>query len=134
MGRQAALRLLLDTHALLWALTDSPRLSRKAATLIADAGSRIIISPVSAYEICAKHTLGKLPEAAALAADFEGELVSLDVEWMPIAPAHAVMAGKLDMAHRDPFDRLLIAQALVERVPLVSNETVFDGFGVERIW
>lgn len=128
------MRLLLDTHALLWALTNNKRLSRRAAALIDDASHTKLISPVNAYEICAKYTLGKLPEAAALAADFERELMPLDVEWLPIRPSHAITAGKLDMTHRDPFDRLLIAQSLVERIPLVSNEAVFDTFGVERIW
>ena len=128
------MRLLLDTHALLWALADNPRLSPRAAALIGQAGSRLLVSAVSAYEICAKHTLGKLPEAAALAADFEAELALVDAEWLPITPAHAIAAGKLDMRHRDPFDRLLIAQALAERVPLVSIDMAFDGFGVERIW
>lgn len=128
------MRLLLDTHVLLWALADSPRLSRRATTLIGDTGNRLLVSPVTAYEICAKHTLGKLPEAAALAADFEAELIPLDVEWLPVTQAHAITAGNLDMSHRDPFDRLLIAQALVEGVPLISNEAVFDRFGVERLW
>lgn len=128
------MRLLLDTHAMLWALADSPRLSAQAKAVIGQAGNRLLVSAVSAYEICAKHTLGKLPEAAALAADFEGELALLDADWLPISPAHAIAAGKLDPSHRDPFDRLLIAQAMIERVPLVSNEAVFDGFGVERIW
>ncbi|MBY0521358.1 MAG: type II toxin-antitoxin system VapC family toxin [Sphingomonas sp.] len=128
------MRLLLDTHAVLWALTDSPRLSRRAAAFIGNADNQPLISPVVAYEICAKHKLGKLPEAEALAADFEGQLALLDIEWLPINAAHAIAAGKLDMSHRDPFDRLLIAQALIERVPMISNEAVFDGFGVERIW
>lgn len=119
---------------MLWALTDSPRLSRQAAALIGHAGSQILVSPVTGYEIFAKRKLGKLPEASAFAADFEGELASLDVAWLPIAPAHAIAAGKLDMSHCGPFDRLLIAQALVEGVAPVSNESVFDGFGVRRVW
>ena len=102
--------------------------------MIDDVAITKLVSPVNAYEICAKHTLGKLPEAAALAADFERELRSLDVEWLPIRAAHAITAGQLEMSHRDPFDRLLIAQSLVERVPLVSKDEVFDRFGVERIW
>lgn len=128
------MRLLLDTHALLWALADDPRLSQRAAALVGDADNQILVSPVSAYEICAKHTLGKLPQAAALVADFDGELMTLAVEWLPITPAHAITAGTLKMSHRNPFDRLLMAQALVERVVLVSKETLFDQFGVERIW
>jgi PIN domain nuclease of toxin-antitoxin system len=128
------LRLLLDTHAVLWALTDSPRLSRRAAALIGDVANDLLVSPVTAYEVCLKHTLGKLPEAAALAADFEGELLPLNVEWLPITQRHMIAAGKLDMAHRDPFDRILMAQSLVERVPLVSIEAVFDDYGVVRLW
>jgi PIN domain nuclease of toxin-antitoxin system len=81
-----------------------------------------------------KHTLGKLPEATAHAADFEGELLPLNVEWLPITQTHMIAAGKLDMAHRDPFDRILMAQFLVERVALVSIEAVFDGYGVVRLW
>lgn len=128
------MRLLLDTHALLWALADNPRLSRRAAALIGHADTTLLVSPVTAYEICAKHTLGKLPEAAALAADFEAEIAPLSVEWLPVTQAHTIVAGKLDMTHRDPFDRILMAQSLVERVPLLSIEAVFDAFGVERIW
>lgn len=128
------MRLLLDTHALLWALIDSPRLSRRAAAMIGDAANLMLISPATVYEICAKHMLGKLPEAANLAADFDGELAGLNFAWLPITPAHAIVAGKLEMSDRDPFDRLLIAQALVEQVALVSNETVFDRFGVQRVW
>lgn len=128
------MRLLLDTHALLWALTDNPKLSRKAAALISDGGNQILISPVSAYEICAKHALGKLPEAEPLAIDFEGEIAPLNVEWLPITPAHSITAGKLDPAHRDPFDRLLAGQALVERLTLLSSDQAFDAFDVERLW
>lgn len=128
------MRLLLDTHALLWTLTKNSKLSLEAARHIDLVNNQIMVSPVSAYEIHAKHTLGKLPEAAALVADFDGELALMDAEWLPISPARAKMAGQLPMTHRDPFDRLLIAQSLVERIPLVSNEAVFDTFGVERIW
>lgn len=109
-------------------------MSRRAVAAIADPAAELLVSAASAYELCFKHRLGKLPEAAALAADFERHIASLSAEWLPITPAHAIAAGKLEPSHRDPFDRLLIAQALVERVPLMSNETLFDGFGVERIW
>lgn len=134
MGSAPALRLLLDTHALLWALTDNHRLSARAASLIGDPENAVLLSAASAYEICAKHTLGKLPQAAGLAADFNAVIAPLDVQWLPVAASHAIVAGKLDMSHRDPFDRLLIAQALVEQVPLVSNEALFDRFGVQRLW
>lgn len=115
-------------------LEASPRLSPQAAAVIRESSNRKLVSAVSAYEVCLKHKLGKWPEAAALAADFEGALAPLDLDLMSITPAHAVVAGKLDPAHRDPFDRLLIAQALVERVPVVSADAVFDHYGVERLW
>lgn len=111
-----------------------PRLSRGAAEVIDNPANEIMVSAVSGYEVCLKHEAGKLPQAAALAGAFEREVALADCIPLPITLSHAVVGGKLDFSHRDPFDRLLIAQALVERVPLVSNEMVFDRFGVERIW
>nr|WP_232280290.1 type II toxin-antitoxin system VapC family toxin [Sphingomonas sp. PAMC 26605] len=101
---------------------------------MADPGNELLISAVSIFEITLKHRLGKLPEAAPFALDHQAMLA--DLSWSPLAisNAHAATAGSLDIPHKDPFDRLLIAQSLVERVPLVSVEVVFDGFGVERIW
>ncbi len=128
------MRLLLDTHALLWMLQKSPRLSPRAAELLGDPANEKLISAVSAYEICLKHTLGKLPSAEALALDFAGEIAGLELTPLPITIAHAETAGKLAMSHRDPFDRLLIAQARVERIAIVSNDSMFDAFEIERIW
>ncbi|MEG3180657.1 type II toxin-antitoxin system VapC family toxin [Sphingomonas sp. LT1P40] len=125
--------MLLDTHTLFWMLRDDRRLSRRAATAIQKA-DEVLVSAVSGYEICLKYRLGKMPEAAALAEAFEAEVARADCTQLPVKLDHAVAAGKLDLSHRDPFDRLLIAQSLVEGVPLVSNETLFDGYGVERIW
>lgn len=128
------MRLLLDTHALIWALNNNPKLSRRAAEAISDPACIKLVSAVSGYEVCLKYNLGKLKEAAALATDFEGVVSSVDAMHLPVTVAHAVAAGKLDLTHRDPFDRLLIAQARVEGVPLVSNDEVFDQYGVDRIW
>lgn len=128
------MRVLLDTHALLWALRDDPRLSRRATEVIGDRATAKLVSVVSGYEVCLKHNLGKLPEGARLAADFAGEIDYLDSRILPLTLAHALAAGKLDLRHRDPFDRLLIAQALIEQAPIVSNDAAFDGYGVERIW
>ena len=115
-------------------LQDSPRLSRRVADLLGDPATKILVSAVSSYEIRAKYSLGKLPEAAALAYDFAGELALLDLTPLAITLVHAEVAGRLPMIHRGPFDRLLIAQGLVERVPLVSDEALFDGFGIDQIW
>lgn len=128
------MRLLLDTHALLWSALDSPRLSRAARAALADPANEVLISAVSIFELTLKHRLGKLEEAAPFAMNHERMLADLAWTPLPVAMEHAALAGRLDIPHKDPFDRLLIAQARVERVPIVSNEKLFDGFGVERIW
>jgi PIN domain nuclease of toxin-antitoxin system len=128
------LKLLLDTHALLWALDGNRKLSVAARAAIGREGADLLISSVSAFEITTKYRIGKLPEFAAIARDFPAILDQLDYSPLPVSLAHAALAGAIDHPHGDPFDRLLIAQARIERVPIVSNETLFDGFGVQRIW
>jgi PIN domain nuclease of toxin-antitoxin system len=128
------LRLLLDTHALLWALDGNPRLSVKARSAIGDPANELLVSAVCEFEITTKYRLGKLPEFAGIARDFPAILANVEHTVLPLCMAHAALAGSLDLAHKDPFDRMLIAQALVEGVPMVSNEAVFDGYGVERVW
>jgi PIN domain nuclease of toxin-antitoxin system len=128
------LRLLLDTHALLWTLDNNRKLSAAARAALADPANELLISSVSGFEITTKYRIGKLPEFAAIARDFPAILAKLDHSPLAVTMAHAALAGTLDHPHGDPFDRLLIAQARIERVPIVSNEAVFDAFGVERIW
>lgn len=128
------LRLLLDTHALLWALKGSSRLSTRARLLIDDPAHEKIISAASAFEITTKHRIGKLPEADAISPDVQAALSPFGFAFLPISVTHASTAGALPFPHGDPFDRLLIAQSLIEKAPLVSNEKLFDRFGVERIW
>lgn len=128
------MKLLLDTHALLWALADSPRLSPRARSAIADPENDKIVSAVSAFEITTKHRLGKLPEAEVLLPDLVGTLAPFDFALLSISTEHAMLAGALPIPHGDPFDRLLIAQSQLEGVALVSNEKMFDRFGVQRIW
>lgn len=128
------MRLLLDTHALLWVLEGNERLSRRAADALAAPDAEKLVSAVSAYEICRKYSLGKLPGAAALAEAFAETIAGIDCTPLPVTLAHAELAGSLGIEHKDPFDRLLIAQARVERVAIVSNEKAFDAYGVERIW
>ena len=125
---------MVDSHTLLWMLMGDPALSRAAAAVLDDPETVPLVSAVTAYELCYKSMRGRLPEAVALCADFEREVAFADCEMLPLTAAHAQAAARLDPAHRDPFDRLPIAQALVERVPLVSNETLFDRFGIERLW
>ncbi len=128
------MRLLLDTHALIWWLAGDSALSANALGAIANAANEVLVSAVSAMEISTKFRLGKLPGAALLAQDLQAIMAGQGFVELPISVRHATLAGNLQVAHKDPFDRLLIAQSIVEGVPLVSNEAVFDGFGVARIW
>lgn len=128
------MRLLLDTHALIWWLSGDERLSLRAREAIQTTEDAVLVSAVSAMEVSTKFRLGKLPQAGLLAQDFEAIIQSQGFAELPITIRHGRIAGTLQVAHKDPFDRLLIAQSLAEDVPLVSNEVVFDDFGVTRIW
>ena len=128
------MRVLLDTHALLWWLAGDKSLSRPARVAITDEENEIFVSAASAWEVATKHRIGKLPGAGPLAVDFAREVRQQGFTELPISFAHGQVAGSLPGAHRDPFDRMLVAQAREEKMALISNEIVFDQFGVERIW
>ena len=128
------MRLLLDTHALIWWLAGDKALSRRAREAIADEVNEIAVSAASAMEIATKFRIGKLPGAAFLAQSFEEIIAEQGFGELPISVHHARLAGEMNIAHKDPFDRLLIAQAQVEDMVLVSNEALFDGFAVKRLW
>ena len=128
------MRVLLDTHALLWWLADSRRLSERARAAIRNEANDVVVSAVSAWEIATKHRLGRLPEADGLADDIRGAIVGQGFSELPISIADAERAGRLPGPHRDPFDRLLIAQALGHDLAIVSNEKPFDLYGAPRLW
>lgn len=128
------MQLLLDTHTLLWWLADDPALSRRARTAVANTENTVLVSAASAWEIATKVRLGKLAGAAGLAADFAGYLDREGFQVLAITGEHAIRAGLLPGGHKDPFDRMLIAQAQAGHLTLVSNEVVFDSYGVRRIW
>jgi len=128
------MRLLLDTHTFLWWLDGDARLSKRARAAIGDARTECLVSAVSAWEITTKARLGKLPGAREVAADVSGCLRSQQFAPLDVTVDHAQRAGALPGAHRDPFDRMLIAQSQAENLPLVSNDEVFDAYGVVRIW
>jgi PIN domain nuclease of toxin-antitoxin system len=127
-------RLLLDTHAFLWWLDGDRRLPVAARKKIADEANVIFVSAVSAWEITTKARLGKLPGALDVAADVAAAVASQGFAALEISIPHAQRAGRLPGDHRDPFDRMLIAQAQLEDIPIISNERVFDAYGVNRIW
>ncbi len=128
------MRLLLDTHALLWWLFDSPELSDRARRSIADAGNQILVSSASGWEISTKHRLGKLPEAGDVPRRLPHYLLKARFDVLNISLEHAMAAGALPGPHRDPFDRMLIAQALAEGTKVVTVDSVFGDYGVGVIW
>ena len=128
------MRLLLDTHALIWWFAGDERLPVLVRDLIDDDANTVFASAASAYEIAFKHRRGKLDNVGRLALGFEVEIARENFSPLPITVAVAIRAGAFDHAHRDPFDRLLIAQALQDDLTLVSNEKLFDSFAVARIW
>lgn len=128
------MKLLPDTHALLWWFTDAPELSGKARESIADERNRILEIAASASELATKHRLGK-PEQAAEALFRFNELVAADgFEHLPVSYLHAIKAGSYPSEQRDPFDRMLAAQSGIEAATLVTCDPVFQGFGVEVLW
>jgi PIN domain nuclease of toxin-antitoxin system len=126
--------LLLDTHALIWWLAGDEALSERARDAIADEANDVAVSAASAMEVATKFRIGKLPGAALLARDFEAIVAAQGFVELPISVRHARLAGDMHITHKDPFDRLLIAQAQAEGMVLVSNEALFDGFAVHRLW
>jgi PIN domain nuclease of toxin-antitoxin system len=127
-------RLLLDTHALLWWLDGDRRLSLKSRRAIANQSNTILVSAASAWEITTKARLGKLPGATDVAADVSACVASQGFVALDITLLHAQKAGRLPGDHRDPFDRMLIAQSQMEDVALVSDDEAFDSFDVRRYW
>jgi PIN domain nuclease of toxin-antitoxin system len=125
--------LLLDTHAFLWFATGDDALSSVARETMMTT-TDVFVSAASAWEIRTKYRLGKLPSAAALVQDLATVVRRLEFTELPIAFADGDLAGSLVGAHRDPFDRMLIAQAINHELTLLSNETAFDAFGVTRVW
>ena len=128
------MKLLLDTHTLLRWLSEQPRLSATARNAISHDDAIVIVSAASAWEICTKVRIGKLPTAYTLCEDFHEVLARNGFESLAISVEHGRMAGRLPGSHKDPFDRMLAAQALIEDVPIVTSDSAFAGFGVKVFW
>jgi PIN domain nuclease of toxin-antitoxin system len=127
-------RLLLDTHALLWWYSDDAALPASCRKLIAESDRSVFVSAVSAWEISTKFRLGKLPTACDLIDDFSGYTARERFLSLPLSTEHGLRAGLLPGPLQDPFDRMLIAQAEAETLFIVSNEKIFDQYGARRIW
>lgn len=128
------MRLLLDTHVLLWWLLDDPKLPLRVRERLADIGVDLFLSSASAWEIATKFRLGRLPQAESLVGDFAEVLRSQRIEPLAVTLEHALEAGQLKSSHPDPFDRMLAAQAKIERMPLVTNDRALRAMKIETIW
>ncbi len=129
-----AMKVLLDTHALLWALVEPDKLSQAATEIIEQPQNTIVVSAASAWEVAIKFELGRLPEARMVIEGYHDHLRTLRAVELAINSMHAIKAGTLDAKHRDPFDRVLAAQSLVEGLAIISKDHSFAEFGVPTIW
>lgn len=127
------LRALLDTHTFIWWLKDDPNLSSSARRTITNPDVEIYVSAATIWEIATKIRIGKL-DPTPFQTGLEVEVRAENFSSIAVTPAHAEKAGSLDHKHKDPFDRMLIAQALVEGLVIISNEALFDQFSVPRLW
>ena len=127
------MKYLLDTHVLLWFDVDDPRLSKNARLLMEADDSEIILSTASVWEIAIKVSAGGLTLPEPVLAYFEGR-TKRGLQILPIEWPHAAKVAELPFHHRDPFDRLIAAQALVEKLPLLSRDPIFKSYGVKLIW
>ena len=128
------MRILLDTHVLLWWLFDDDTLSQPARSAIANPENEVLVSSASAWEIATKHRLGKLDEAREVVRDLPGLLRRARFQVLPIVLEHALRAGSLPDVHRDPIDRMLVAQSKLEELVLVSSDRVLKKYKVDILW
>ena len=127
-------RMLLDTHALIWWLSGDARLSPAAHQAVATDGAEVLVSAASAWELATKVRLGKLSDPHGVADALGEHIASQGFRELAITLEHGRRAGSLPGPHKDPFDRMLIIQAQAEGVAVVSNDGVFDAYGIPRIW
>jgi PIN domain nuclease of toxin-antitoxin system len=129
-------RLLLDSHSMYWYIEDDPQLSGRARTLIQDASNEILISPASYWEIAIKISIGKWRLNRPYEEFIDIGLNQYGFKVLPIMPTHTarLIGLPFPQGHRDPFDRLLVAQVLVEQIPIVSADSPLDVYGVTRLW
>ncbi len=127
--------LLLDTHALLWSLLEPGRIPAATLAAVRAPGTTLYVSAASAWEIATKHRLGKLDGAAAVVSGYQEHLARLRAEELPITGHHALTAGSLPWAHRDPFDRVIVAQAVLESLPVVTGDAALADFpAIRTVW
>ena len=128
------MRMLLDTHAFLWFILDDPQLSSTARNLIADSANDVDVSPASYWEIAIKIKLGKYSLPFPYSPFIESQISANDFRILTIEPRHTSLLTTMPLHHKDPFDRLLVAQAQCDDIPIVSIDPQLDSYGVKRLW
>ena len=129
------MRILLDTHTFLWLVEgDSDQLSERVQKFLQDEETIAILSIASLWELAIKSSIGKLTLSLPFAEYVQRYILDAEAEILPMLPAHTVAVSHLPFHHRDPFDRILIAQSLAENIPIISRDAVFDDYSVQRIW
>lgn len=134
MGRPQQVRLLLDTHALLWAIAEVGNLGSAARKAVRDQRNELFVSAASVWEIATKFRIGKLPGAGPVLRDFDVIMQRLLATDLPVTRHHTLRAGSYPQEHADPFDRLLAAQASIEGLVLVSRDRALRQFGIQLLW
>jgi PIN domain nuclease of toxin-antitoxin system len=128
------MRLLIDTHTFLWFVTNDPLLSAAALALLVDPGNEILLSPASFWEVAIKVSIGKYPMTVPFDRFFTEGIEGNDMVILPLEIRHASVLSSLPMHHKDPFDRMIVAQAIVENLPIVSIDEALDAYGITRLW
>ena len=128
------MRLLLDTHTFLWFILDDPQLSAKAGSLIEDPANEVEVSPASYWEIAIKIKLGKYALPQPYQQFMETQIAANEFRILPIEPRHTALLTTMHLHHKDPFDRLIVAQALTEDLSIISVDSQLDAYGVQRLW
>jgi PIN domain nuclease of toxin-antitoxin system len=128
------MRFLIDTHVLLWWWAEPGKLSPRVIALMREPKNEVFVSAASAWEIATKHRIGKLPTGGRMIAHWQERLAADGFRELPMTSNHALRAGSLIGEHRDPFDRMLASQSLIEGMPVASIDTALSGLGAERLW
>ena len=128
------MKLILDTHAFLWWIADSDRLSRRAREILSEPGNTLLLSAASAWEIVLKQQIGKLKLPKPADKYIPAQLALNRIDTLPISLSHTLRLADLPLHHRDPFDRILIAQSIVERMPIVTADPLFAHYSAKTLW
>jgi len=128
------MKALLDTHSFLWFILDDSKLSESARSLIENPDNEVVVSPATYWEIAIKIRLGKYTLPATYQGFIESQILANDFQVLPIEPKHTALLTTMPFHHKDPFDRLLVAQAISEEIPLISIDEKLDPYGVRRLW